>query len=135
MNNDIVVIAGCLVEKDGKFLLVQEAQPRAYGLWNTPAGHIDEGESVKQAAVRETKEESGYDVSIERELYIYQTENNHEIHIFLARVTGGDLRFPKDEILDASWLTNDEIRILESEQKLRGPYVVSAIDEYMKGTS
>ena len=34
------VVAGEKKEKDGKFLLVQEKQPKAYGLWNLPAGHV-----------------------------------------------------------------------------------------------
>lgn len=46
MSTGTVVIAGCLIEQEGKFLLVQEAKPSAYGLWNTPAGHVDESEGL-----------------------------------------------------------------------------------------
>lgn len=38
------VIVGGIVEKDGKYLLVQEAQKKCYGKWNFPAGHLDFGE-------------------------------------------------------------------------------------------
>lgn len=132
MNNEPIVIAGCLVEKDNKFLLVQEAKPKAYGLWNTPAGHVDAGENIEQAAIRETKEESGFDVDLKTELGTYSTDNGHEIHLFSAEVVSGILVFPKDEILDARWLTHKEIEVLGAEKKLRGSYILLAIEEYLK---
>jgi len=131
MENEEVTLAGCLVEKDGRFLLVQEAQKKAYKLWNTPAGHVDEGETVEQAAVRETKEESGYDVVLGRKLGVYQSKRGHPLHIFSAQIIGGELSFPADEILDARWLTKDEIKQLDTEGKLRGPHILLALDEYL----
>jgi len=57
------VVAACVIrDKSGKYLLVQEAQPKVYGLWNLAAGHVDKGESIEKAAVREAKEETGLDV-------------------------------------------------------------------------
>lgn len=131
MNTVPVVIAGCLLEKGGRFLLIQEATPSIYGLWNTPAGHVDEGETTEQAAVRETKEESGFIVSIERALGVYETRRGHEFHVFSANITGGELAFPKDEILDAEWLTKEEVESLGREDKLRGPHILSAINAYL----
>ena len=46
------VVAGCLIEKDGRYLLVQEKQARAYGLWNLPAGYVDKGEALEAAGCR-----------------------------------------------------------------------------------
>lgn len=131
MNTVPVVIAGCLLEKGGKFLLIQEATPSIYGLWNTPAGHVDKGESIEEAAVRETREESGFNVVIERNLGVYQTKSGHEIHVFFANIMGGELAFPRDEILDAKWLTKEEIESLGAEDKLRGPHILSAINAYL----
>jgi len=45
----IQVVAGCVLEKDGKYLLVQEKQKAAYEKWNLPAGRVDAGETVEQA--------------------------------------------------------------------------------------
>jgi 8-oxo-dGTP pyrophosphatase MutT (NUDIX family) len=53
-----------VIEKDGKFLLVQEGHAGAYGLWNWQQGKVEEGETIEEAAVREAKEETGYEVSI-----------------------------------------------------------------------
>jgi len=67
------VVAGVVIRKDDKYLLVQEKQPKAYGLWNFPAGMVDVGESLEQAAIREAKEESGYDVELIKEIEIFHT--------------------------------------------------------------
>lgn len=53
----VQVVAEVVLQKDDKFLLVQEKQAKAYGKWNLPAGKVDKGESLEQAAVREAREE------------------------------------------------------------------------------
>ena len=58
------IIVGGVLEKDGKYLLVQEAQEKCYGKWNLPAGHLDPNETIIEAAKREIKEESGLDVEL-----------------------------------------------------------------------
>ena len=60
MSKDLLVpvVAGCVIQKDGKYLLVQEKQQKVYGLWNLPAGHVDEGETFEEAAIRESQEET-----------------------------------------------------------------------------
>ena len=131
MNDEVVAIAGCLVEKNQKFLLIQEATPEIYGLWNVPAGHIDSGETVEEAAVRETREESGFIVSIDAELGTYSMSNNHLIHVFQARIHGGEIAFPKNEILDARWFSYDEIKEFHEHNQLRGEYVLFAIEKYL----
>ena len=42
------VIVGGIIEKDGKYLLIQEAKKMCYGKWNFPAGHLDFNESLEQ---------------------------------------------------------------------------------------
>lgn len=50
------VVAACVIkDSDNRYLLVQEAQPKVYRLWNLPAGHVDRGETIEDAAVREAK--------------------------------------------------------------------------------
>ena len=58
------IIVGGVIEKDGKFLLVQEAQERCRGKWNIPAGHLDPNETVLEGAKREAFEECGCKVEI-----------------------------------------------------------------------
>jgi ADP-ribose pyrophosphatase YjhB (NUDIX family) len=123
----VEVVAGVVIKQDGKYLLVQEKQPRAYGLWNWPAGKVDVGESIEQAAIRETKEESGYDVRLIKEITIFHAEAADTIkHAFEGKIIGGQLNFPQDEILDAQWFTLDEIK--QMADKLRGGWILESIN-------
>ena len=49
------VIVGGVIEKDGKYLLVQEAQEKCYQKWNVPAGHLDFNESIEQEQLERLK--------------------------------------------------------------------------------
>ena len=104
-DQEYLIVVGTMTEKDGKILLVQEKQPAAYKLWNTPAGWLDKGESLVDGAKRETKEETGYEVQVNGLLGIYvhnPEENPGKIVIkivFRASITGGELMVPEDELL------------------------------------
>ncbi len=103
------VIAGCVVEKDNKILMVQEGLDFCYGQWNFPAGHVDEFENITDAAIREVKEETGLEVKLKGILPICETELRNETHIiirFVAEVIGGEIKFDSNEILDVKWLNN-----------------------------
>jgi ADP-ribose pyrophosphatase YjhB (NUDIX family) len=122
----VPVVAGVVLRKGDKFLLVQEKNPRAYKLWNLPAGRVDVGDTIEQTAIKEAKEESGFDVRLIRELGIFQdTAQEAPKHPFEAEIIGGEIAFPADEILDARWFTLDEIENMKSE--LRGAWILKAI--------
>lgn len=53
------IIAGCLVYRDDQVLLCKRAIEPRYGLWTIPAGFMENGETLREAAQRETLEESG----------------------------------------------------------------------------
>ncbi len=123
---NVGVVVGVVVRRDGKFLLVQEKSPKIYGLWNFPAGHVDVGESLEQAAIREAKEESGYNVEIIKELAIFHAQSTDPIkHAFEGKIVGGELKFPEDEILDAKWFALNEIK--QMKDKLRGGWILETI--------
>lgn len=127
------VVAGCVLRQDGKYLLVQEKQPKVYGLWNVPAGYTDKGETVEQAAVREVKEESGFDVKLGQKLGVYHEGIPKPVkHIFAAEIVGGELHIQEDEILDAKWLTFEEIQTLGKEGKLRAAWITDAVSKLEK---
>src|SRR5437870_12385905 len=89
-------IAGVVLrDEQGRYLLVQEKKAHVYGLWNWPAGHVDEGEELTQAAIRETKEEVGLEVKIlnPKPLYIGPGDKgtNNVVHSFYGRVISGNL--------------------------------------------
>lgn len=125
----VPVVAGVLIEKEGKFLLVQEKQERVYGLWNFPAGLVDIGESIEEAAVREAFEETGFTVQLNQKIDIFQnTATEPPKHIFVAKITSGEINFPKDEILDVSWFSYEEI--IDMKGQLRNTWILEAIEIY-----
>lgn len=136
MNNIMVpVIASVLINQNNKYLLVQEAKAKAYKLWNFPAGHVDEGESIEDAAIREAKEETGYNVELIRKINIYQKlANEVVIHTFEAKITSGDLNFPPDEILDAKWFSFEEIKNMV-DQLRKSEWVLETIKTFQKSPS
>jgi ADP-ribose pyrophosphatase YjhB (NUDIX family)/mannose-6-phosphate isomerase-like protein (cupin superfamily) len=123
----VLVVAGVVLYRDGKVLLVQEKQPKAYGKWNLPAGKVDAGETIEQAAIREAKEECGYDVALDYQLPIVHTPADSPVlHAFAAHITGGELKFPKSEILDAKWFTPAEVQAMAADLR-RPDYILGAI--------
>ncbi len=122
----VPVVAGVVLEDEGKYLLVQEKQEAAYGLWNLPAGKVDVGDTIEETAVKEAREETGFEVRLGRTIGIYQeAATDPPKHAFTATITGGELRFPQDELLDARWFTLEEIQ--EMQESLRGSWVLKAI--------
>ena len=123
------VVAGCVVrDKDGKYLLVQEGNPKVYGLWNLPAGHVDRGETIEHAAIREVKEETGYDVQLGDKIGIYhETVESPVRHAFSAEIIGGELQVQQGEILDVGWFSFDDITKMRQEGKLRVDWIYNAM--------
>ena len=106
------IIVGGVIEKDGKFLLVQEAKEKCRGKWNIPAGHLDLNETIYEGAKREVFEECGCKVEITGVLQIGNklVENNTWISvIFKTKLLEDNIKFNKDEILDVKWFTYEEI--------------------------
>jgi 8-oxo-dGTP pyrophosphatase MutT (NUDIX family) len=125
-----VIVASCLLKQEDKYLLVQERQPIAYGLWNLPTGHVDKGEEIETTAIREAKEETGLDVSLIKEIALYHESAKQAVkHVYAAKIIGGELISPNDEIMDTKWLTFDQIEKLNKKGKLRRPWVWDVIQK------
>ena len=123
------VIVGGIIEKGGKYLLVQEAKKKCYKKWNFPAGHLDFNESLEQGAIREIKEETGCDVKLNGICYIANRILENELFVmivFNAIIINEKISFNKEEILDAKWFDYDEI-VNHMENELRGKYVRQAV--------
>lgn len=123
------VIVGGVIEKDGKYLLVQEAKKKCYEKWNFPAGHLDFNESLKDGAIREIKEETGCDVEFEGVCFIGNKTLEDDLFImivFNAKLINEDIKFDKEEILDVKWFDYDEI-VNKMDYMLRGSYVKTAV--------
>lgn len=134
---DVHVVCGALIEKDGKILLVQEGKKSAYGLWNVPAGKLDPPESLIDCAIREIKEETGFDVNLDGLIGVYQyfaaVKNAMTIRFqFKASIISGTLKAQEGEILDAKWFTPKEILAMD-DSKLRSPVVKASVRDYLAG--
>lgn len=105
-----VIVTVC-IQEEGKFLIVQEGIPKAYGLWNLPGGHLEDEEDLLEGAMREAKEETGLDIEITGIMSIQRNMIrglNHVRVIFNAKKVGGEIAFDKDEILAIKWVTPEE---------------------------
>ena len=107
------IVAGCIMKKDNKILMVQEAKEKYYGQWNFPAGHVEEGENILEGAIREVKEETGCDVKLTGVLpmkVVYQKGAPTLIVEFTAEVVNETIKIDKNEILDVKWIQIEEIK-------------------------
>ena len=75
------IIAGCVIETEGKILLCKRAIEPRHGYWTTPAGFMENGESVQHAAAREAMEEALAHVKIGSLLAIINVVRAHQVHI------------------------------------------------------
>ncbi|MDR1300264.1 MAG: NUDIX domain-containing protein [Candidatus Nomurabacteria bacterium] len=118
MTTPAVVLVSTLVEKDGKFLMVQEGKDShdARGKWNFPAGRVEFGESLPEAAIRETKEETGYDIKVDNVLSILKTDFDGKLAVVFF-FKGSILNEEPDEreknIIDVRFVSHDEINGLD----------------------
>ena len=128
------VIVGGIIEKNGKYLLVQEAKERCYKKWNIPAGHLDYGESLIDATKREVKEETGCKVEITGVSYIGNRILEKDLFImilFATELIEENIQYDTTEILDVKWFSYEEI--INMGDKLRGTHVKEAIEKHKNG--
>lgn len=113
------IIVGVVIKKDNKILMVQEAIEKVYGMWNFPMGHLDEGETIFEGAIREAKEETGYDVELTSIISIQNYPNKEAIKIaFNANIISGEIKYDKNETLDVKWIPIEELEKM-SDKELR----------------
>lgn len=138
------VTVAAILERDGKFLLVEENQSRGLVL-NNAAGHLDLGESLTQACIREVLEETAYDFTPEALVGVYlsrfqgmdKRKGVERDLTFLRFTFCGQLGdFHPERTLDTPiertvWMTPEEIRA--SEKRHRSPMVLRSLDDYLKG--
>lgn len=107
-----VKCAGAVVrDGEGRVLLVRRANEPGRGLWSIPGGRVEEGESAREAAAREVREETGLDVEV-GELLLTADLGPYVVDDFAATVVGGTLA-AGDDALDARFVTVAELRSME----------------------
>ena len=106
---DPKVVAGTIFTLDGRIVLLKRGVEPAMGRWVFPGGYVDRGESVHEAAIRETKEESQMDVKLGPLLNVYSYPRSPNIIVvYAAQAVGGELA-AGDESVEARVFAPTEI--------------------------
>lgn len=130
------VTVAAVVQRDGKFLLVEE-ETEAGLAFNQPAGHLEAGESLIDAVVREALEETAYHFKPTHLVGIYNWPHPTKEVTYLRFAFAGELhgweagRRLDDGIVAARWLTHAEVRV--STEHHRSPLVRRCIDDLVAG--
>lgn len=125
-----------VVVRDGRYLLVEES-PHGAAVFNQPAGHVEAGESLVEAAMRETLEESGFRVRITDLLGVYVWTSplsgaSYYRFAYAGEITGQAAPGALDSDIDAlHWLTLEEIRARR--KQLRSPLVLRCVEDHAAG--
>lgn len=130
------VTVAAIVERDNKFLLVEEESQNGPVI-NQPAGHLDPSESLVDAVIRETLEETACVFKPEAVIGTYLWHHNEKDITFL-RVTflGSVLEEIEDQPLDTGiirtlWMSREELHA--KQDRLRSPMILQSIDDYNAG--
>jgi 8-oxo-dGTP pyrophosphatase MutT (NUDIX family) len=133
------VTVAAVVERDGRYLLVEEHTREGLRL-NNPAGHLDPEESLQQAVVREVLEETACRFTPEALVGVYlsrfrRTGGEDVTYLrfaFCGAVGEPDASRPLDEgIVRTLWLTPDEVRATRARH--RSPLVLQCLEDHLAG--
>ena len=125
-----------IIERDNKFLVVEEL---VHGklVYNQPAGHLDPDESLIDAVIRETREESAWQFTPEfiTGIYLWKHPDNGKSFLRIA-FCGSCSNHQVSQTLDdgiqaAVWKSREEL--IQQSEKLRSPMVIHCIDDYLAG--
>ena len=130
------VTVAAVIERDGKFLLVEEETDSGIR-YNQPAGHLECREALVDAVIREVLEETACTFVPQYLIGVYNWRNEAKDLTYLRFTFGGevvahDAQRPLDAgIIAAHWLSLDEIRALQPRH--RSPLVMRGIDDWLAG--
>lgn len=130
------VTVAAVVERDGRFLLVEERE-QGRSVYNQPAGHLEEDEDLIAAAVRETLEETGRRLTPRALVGVYRWKHAPTGLTFIRVAVTGDISEPvpgqvrDPDILDTHWIEREHLAA--HPDSLRTPLVLRCIDDYLAG--
>lgn len=111
--NPIVGTAGIVLSNEKKILLGRRAEHVSYaGLWCIPCGYVEYNEDIRQAVVREMKEETGLDVLCGKVFAVHSNFHNPKQHTvgvwFMCDIISG-IPQPGDDVVELGWFKLDEL--------------------------
>ena len=101
---------GCIIIKNKKVLLVYE---KNRNFWGFPKGHMEDGETEIETALREVKEEVGLDVEIDKERrytlnYVIRDEIDKTTVLYIAKAKNDEIIMQENEIENIRWCSFEE---------------------------
>jgi ADP-ribose pyrophosphatase YjhB (NUDIX family) len=103
------IVAGCIPEWEDRILLCRRAIEPQYGLWTLPAGFMENGETIEQAALRETREEAEADVELNSLYTVFSIPHISQVYIiFRGSLRSSDFK-AGHESLEVQLFRPDEI--------------------------
>lgn len=132
------ITVATVVEKDGKFLFVEEgSEGLSHLVLNQPAGHVEANETLIEAAIRETREETGYSVDITALIGIYTysppmfPDRRYYRFCFLGHLLSEHAQSELDPDIHAvHWMSVEEFQLTG---RARSPLVNKAIQDTLSG--
>jgi 8-oxo-dGTP pyrophosphatase MutT (NUDIX family) len=130
------ITVAAIAETDGRFLLVEERINRRL-VFNQPAGHVEQGESLLSAVIRETREETAWRFEPKSLIGVYlwrSPESGVTTMRFAFSGTVDDHQPGQaldDGIICTHWLSRTDLQ--ERERRLRSPLVMRCIEDYLAG--
>jgi ADP-ribose pyrophosphatase YjhB (NUDIX family) len=130
------VTVAAVIERQGRFLLVEERSETGDKALNQPAGHLEQGESLVEAVIRETREETAWRFHPTGLVGIYRWRVPDTDRVYLRFCFHGAVSDPRPDqpldegILATHWLRRDE---LNASSSLRSPLVLVCLDDFIAG--
>ncbi|MCK4589558.1 MAG: NUDIX hydrolase [Nanoarchaeota archaeon] len=123
-----IPIVDMIIEQDDKLLMLKRNfEPQ--GKFDIPGGFVDNRESIEKAAIREAKEETGFDVELVQKFGIYDYFDKAEktVHVFIGKIIGGKMKSSREGT--PIWINFSEINsdILACPQK-----DIQILNDYLK---
>lgn len=137
MGPGIDVTVAAIIEQNGKFLVVEERVSGGRLVVNQPAGHLEQGESLINAVIREAHEETGYRFTPSHIVGFYTWRSDEAGTTYLRVAFAGTAEPPigtvalDDGIVATHWLSRAQL--LGKQRQLRSPMVLRCIDDYLAG--
>jgi 8-oxo-dGTP pyrophosphatase MutT (NUDIX family) len=130
------ITVAAVAEADGRFLLVEEIIDHRR-VFNQPAGHLEPGETLLEAVIREAREETAWRFAPEALVGVYLWRSPDSGRAFLrfafrGCVSDHDPAQPLDAgIVGTHWLSHHELK--GQEPRLRSPLVLRCVEDYLAG--
>lgn len=132
------ITVATIIERNQRFLMVREDKHLGGALlYNQPAGHVEAGETLAEAAAREVFEETAWRVTIDAFVgcYVFQPAPDGPVYFrycFTGTADQFDINHPLDsDIHDTVWLTKEEVYAVGAQH--RSPIVLPCFEDYWAG--